>query len=82
MGMSMDLKKNANGNGKDDYGVKADGYFPMESQGSKTGVCDWMEMWDYVGGIQFRGFMAQKEDEKAMFVFFNQAVLDGDLKAG
>jgi hypothetical protein len=39
-------------------------------------------MWDYVGGIQFRGFVAEKEDEKAMFVFFDQSVVVGDLKAG
>jgi hypothetical protein len=45
-------------------------------------VRDWIEMWDYVGGIRFRGFVAEKEDEKAMFVFFDQSVVVGDLKAG
>jgi hypothetical protein len=45
-------------------------------------VSDWIEMWDYVGGIRFRGFVAEKEDERAMFVFFDQAVVAGDLKAG
>ncbi|KAJ4339274.1 hypothetical protein N0V95_007827 [Ascochyta clinopodiicola] len=41
-------------------------------------------MWDYVGGIRFRGFVAETRDEKSMFVFFDQAVIQssGDLKAG
>jgi hypothetical protein len=45
-------------------------------------VSDWIEIWDYVGGIRFRGFVADKADEKAMFVFFDQNVIGGDLKAG
>jgi hypothetical protein len=48
----------------------------------KGAITDWIEMWDYVGGIRFRGFVAEKEDEKAMFVFFDEAVIGGDLKAG
>lgn len=54
--------------------------------GNKSTVTDCIEMWDYVGGIRFRGFVAQvqDQDETAMFVFFDQAVLQsaGDLKAG
>ena len=46
------------------------------------GVSVWIEMWDYVGGIRFRGFVAEKDDERAMFVFFDQSVVAGDLKAG
>jgi hypothetical protein len=66
-----------------DYSVKIDGYPESEALHADTGiVSDWIEMWDYVGGIQFRGFVAEKEDEKAMFVFFDQSVVVGDLKAG
>jgi len=79
MGANIKMK---NENEIEDYGVRTDGYFPAESDGSKSVLCEWMEMWDYVGGIQFRGFVTEKDDEKAMFVFFDQAVLDGDLKAG
>jgi hypothetical protein len=66
----------------DDYGVK-----PREADlhGEEHGhgnITDWIEMWDYVGGIRFRGFVAEKKDEKAMFVFFDQSVVVGDLKAG
>lgn len=50
----------------------------------KSDVTKCIEMWDYVGGIRFRGFVAETQDEKAMFVFFDQAVMQssGDLKAG
>ncbi|KAF1835659.1 hypothetical protein BDW02DRAFT_567835 [Decorospora gaudefroyi] len=48
----------------------------------KGAISNWIEMWDYVGGIRFRGFVAEKEDEKALFVFFDEAVIGGDLKAG
>ncbi|KAF1939849.1 hypothetical protein EJ02DRAFT_504507 [Clathrospora elynae] len=48
----------------------------------KLSISDWIEMWDYVGGIRFRGFVAEKEDEKAMFIFFDQSIISGDLKAG
>lgn len=45
-------------------------------------VTKWIEMWDYVGGIMFRGFVAEKNGEKAMFIFFDQSAIRGDLKAG
>jgi hypothetical protein len=45
-------------------------------------VQTWIEVWDYVGGNRFRGFVADKGGERAMFVFFDQAVIAGDLKAG
>jgi hypothetical protein len=48
----------------------------------ESAIRDWIEMWDYVGGIRFRGFVAEKADEKAMFVFFDQSAIVGDLKAG
>jgi hypothetical protein len=50
--------------------------------GEKDAITDYIEMWDYVGGIRFRGFVAEKEGEKAMFVFFDESVIGGDLKAG
>lgn len=45
-------------------------------------VTEWIEMWDYVGGIRFRGFVAEKDGEKAMFVFFDQSVIREKIKAG
>lgn len=49
---------------------------------NKSPISDYIEMWDYVGGVRFRGFVADREEEKAMFVFFDQSVIEGDLKAG
>jgi len=78
MGMHYDTNTNTN----NDYGVKADGD-PVHLEMPDAGVVsDWIEMWDYVGGIRFRGFVADKGDEKVMFVFFDQSVVSGDLKAG
>ena len=48
----------------------------------KTLINDWIEVWDYVGGIRFRGFVTERAEEKAMVVFFDQNVVGGDLKAG
>jgi hypothetical protein len=58
---------------------------PPEPEGlaiTKGSICDWIETWDYVGGIRFRGFVTEKAGEKAMFVFFDQVVIGADLKAG
>ncbi len=82
-----------------DYGVKIQSspasssrssmdYSPGSSLGADVveeygAVEDWIEMWDYVGGTRFRGFVAGNEEgEKAMFIFFDQSVIEGDLKAG
>lgn len=45
-------------------------------------VTDWLEVFDYVGGNRFRGFVAEQDGEKTMFVFFDQSVIGGDLKPG
>lgn len=71
-----------------DYGVQVDTFVEDSQSPEMAGipagsvVTDWIEMWDYVGGIRFRGFVADQEDEKAMFVFFDEGVVGGDLKAG
>lgn len=89
--LAMGMHYNNSGtSGNDDYGVKVDGYPTRfmdspepEALSAETGVVsDWIEMWDYVGGVRFRGFVADKEEEKAMFVFFDSSVVAGDLKAG
>lgn len=45
-------------------------------------ITDWIEMWDYVGGIRFRGFVVEKDGERTMFVFFDQKVIHEKIKAG
>lgn len=45
-------------------------------------VTEWMEIWDYAGGVRFRGFVAEKSEKKTMFVFFDSSVIGKDLKQG
>jgi len=45
-------------------------------------VTEWLEMYDYVGGTRFRGFVAEKNGERTMFVFFDNEVIGNDLKPG
>lgn len=57
-----------------------DGYMFPESHGL---IRDYVEMWDYVGGTRFRGFVAERDDgERCMFVFFDREVIGKDLKPG
>jgi hypothetical protein len=56
--------------------------FPIVDAGDKGTITDHIEMWDYVGGVRFRGFVAETEEEKVMFVFFDDMVVSSDLKAG
>lgn len=42
----------------------------------------WIEVWDYVGGVRFRGFLASNGNRRAVFVFFDDNVLSHDLKSG
>ena len=67
-----------------DYGMPGSVQEVATASGNRAQVTDCIEMWDYVGGIRFRGFVAERQDEKVMFVFFDQAVMQssGDLKAG
>lgn len=45
-------------------------------------VKDLIEVFDYAGGLQFRGFVAEKDDERALFVFFDQSIIGADMKPG
>jgi len=44
-------------------------------------VSDWIELWDYAGGISFRGFVTA-EGEKSLFAFFDASIDGRDLKPG
>jgi len=43
-------------------------------------IHSWLEVWDYVGGASFRGFIAEVNGEKSLFAFFDPGVLGRDLK--
>ena len=45
-------------------------------------VREYVEVWDYAGGARFRGFVAEKDGERALFVFFDKEVIGKDLKPG
>ena len=68
---------------KQQYGVLVTS--PQDDAGflDDPGVVEkWIEVWDYVGGVRFRGFLASDEDHRAMFVFFDDNILNHDLKPG
>ncbi|KAK5115784.1 hypothetical protein LTR62_000873 [Meristemomyces frigidus] len=45
-------------------------------------VKEYVEVWDYTGGARFRGFVAERNDERSMFIFFDKEVTGKDLKPG
>jgi len=45
-------------------------------------VSAWFELWDYVGGASFRGFVAGEGSERCLFTFFDAAIVGRDLKQG
>jgi hypothetical protein len=48
-----------------------------------TGIIrDYVEVWDYMAGARFRGFVAEKGDVRTMFIFFDKDVIGMDLKPG
>ncbi|KAM3414079.1 hypothetical protein BST61_g10739 [Cercospora zeina] len=50
--------------------------------GTKDLIREYVEVWDYVAGARFRGFVAEKDDMRTMFVFFDKQVVGMDLKPG
>ncbi|KAI5364313.1 Putative ornithine decarboxylase antizyme, acyl-CoA N-acyltransferase [Septoria linicola] len=50
--------------------------------GTKELVKEYIEVWDYVAGARFRGFVAEKDDMRTMFIFFDKEVVGMDLKPG
>lgn len=68
----------------DEHGLRT----PAASPGTyvlepSTGtVKAYLEMHDYAIDTTFRGFVAEKQDERTMFVFFGQSTVNQDLKSG
>jgi len=50
--------------------------------GGGGAVKEYVEVFDYVGGARFRGFVAEQGGERSMFVFFDKEVIGKDLKPG
>ncbi|KAH0559385.1 hypothetical protein GP486_004098 [Trichoglossum hirsutum] len=51
------------------------------SRGS-VDVHRWLEVWDYLGGARFRGFVTSEDEAKSLFIFFDGGVVGKDLKHG
>ncbi|KAK3669620.1 hypothetical protein LTR78_010495 [Recurvomyces mirabilis] len=66
------------------HGIPTPSTSPDGRDYPKTGgvVKDYVEIWDYVGGARFRGFVAETQDERSLFVFFDKEVIGKDLKPG
>ena len=45
-------------------------------------IKEYVEIWDYAGGARFRGFVADKLDDRALFIFLDKEVIGKDLKPG
>ncbi|KAK6006858.1 hypothetical protein QM012_005866 [Aureobasidium pullulans] len=45
-------------------------------------VREWVEIWEYSAGLQFRGFVTDKNGQSTLFVFFDKSVIGPDLKNG
>lgn len=41
-----------------------------------------IEIWDYMGGCNFRGFVGGFDDNKGLFIFFDSSAAQKDLKQG
>lgn len=52
-----------------------------KQQGYRT-VSEWLEVWDYTTGLNFRGFVGGNVWEKSLFFFFGEDVVGQDLKPG
>ncbi|KAK4954082.1 hypothetical protein LTR28_006327 [Elasticomyces elasticus] len=57
--------------------LSSGGYLPAECS-----VTEWVEIYDYAGGVRFRGFVTRKGVEVTLFIFFDQGVIGKDLKHG
>lgn len=56
-------------------------YPPVQSGGM---IKEYLEVYDYRSraGTRFRGFLAESEQARALFVFFDREVMEQDLKPG
>lgn len=43
---------------------------------------EYLEVFEYTGGARFRGFVAEKDNMRTMFIFFDREVIAMDLKQG
>lgn len=64
----------------DEEDVALHGYFDRHQRYKRNTIDAWLEMWDYVGGASFRGFVGGDGSSKSLFAFFDSSVVGQDLK--
>lgn len=80
--MVTDLDLNTTATTEGHHSEKED-YVTQQRYHVDTGIVQaWFEVWDYVGGTSFRGFVAGEGSERCLFTFFDAAVVGKDLKQG
>jgi len=86
---NFNLNSNENGSGAigsagnsppEEGSMAAYGYFERHNRYKRNTVDAWLEMWDYVGGTSFRGFVGGDGSSKSLFAFFDSSVVAQDLK--
>ena len=55
---------------------------PVGGKEAPASVSQHVEIWTYASGLRFRGFVADKDGARSLFVFFDKEVIDKDLKKG
>lgn len=45
-------------------------------------VKSYIEVWDYLSGARFRGFVAERNGQRALFVFYDRHAFGDNLKPG
>jgi len=43
---------------------------------------EWVELWDYLGDMRFRGFVGGHILDRSLFIFFESSAIGKDLKPG
>jgi Ornithine decarboxylase antizyme len=80
------IESKANGGGHlldNDVTVLSTSQDPIDDWRGPHGLVDsFVEVWDYVGGARFRGFVAERQDKRAMFVFLDRDSFGNELKSG
>lgn len=55
---------------------------PNEIGPAHDGIQRWIELWDYSGDAIYRGFVVEKNGERALFVFLEDNAIGHGLKSG
>ncbi|KAI0389541.1 ornithine decarboxylase antizyme-domain-containing protein [Xylariaceae sp. FL0594] len=53
---------------------------PRSGLNAAVDIKAWLEFWDYAGGASFRAFVAEENNEKSLFAFFDAGLVGRDLK--